>query len=204
MGGRRGPSVSIEHSPRAAGARAPTTMPRAFASVSKDMQDIMRVLSAPLRLELLMLLAQHKCSVSGLRDAMNMDMPLISKYLRILRDSGLVVCRSHKTHHVYELTDSVRVSRGPQTIRLTFSRTKGARLILDIPIDAAGPVSSPPTGDSSARSDEKSGDTKLESPRGPDARGTAEPVSTSNAADAAGSIVVKAKAPSREQRAGAD
>ncbi|MCC6270529.1 MAG: helix-turn-helix transcriptional regulator [Microbacteriaceae bacterium] len=76
------------------------------------MGDIFDVISDPNRRELLRVLLEAQLdhgqshgevSVGGLVDALGLTQPTVSKHLKVLRDSGLVVVREEGQHRFYRL-----------------------------------------------------------------------------------------------------
>ncbi len=76
------------------------------------MSDIFDVIADPNRRELLRVLlesqiehgqSQGEVSVGGLVDALGLTQPTVSKHLKVLRDSGLVVVREEGQHRYYRL-----------------------------------------------------------------------------------------------------
>ncbi len=76
------------------------------------MGDIFDVIADPNRRELLRVLLESQLdhgqgkgevSVSGLVDALGLTQPTVSKHLKVLRDSGLVVVREEGQHRFYRL-----------------------------------------------------------------------------------------------------
>ncbi|MEO7348845.1 MAG: metalloregulator ArsR/SmtB family transcription factor, partial [Terrimesophilobacter sp.] len=76
------------------------------------MGDIFDVIADPNRRELLRVLLESQLehghshgevSVGGLVDALGLTQPTVSKHLKVLRDSGLVVVREDGQHRYYRL-----------------------------------------------------------------------------------------------------
>lgn len=76
------------------------------------MGDIFDVIADPNRRELLRVLLERQLehgdnhgevSVGGLVDALGLTQPTVSKHLKVLRDSGLVVVREEGQHRFYRL-----------------------------------------------------------------------------------------------------
>jgi DNA-binding transcriptional ArsR family regulator len=66
---------------------------------------LLRALTAPIRLAVIDLLADHPYCVHELVDAIGVPQPLVSQHLRVLRGAGLVQTRRRGREVVYELTD---------------------------------------------------------------------------------------------------
>lgn len=64
-----------------------------------------KVLSEPLRLQILQYLQNGEASVSGVTRAVNSTQPNISKHLKILQDEGLVVKRQDGNTVYYRIAD---------------------------------------------------------------------------------------------------
>jgi DNA-binding transcriptional ArsR family regulator len=67
--------------------------------------NLLRALTAPIRLAVIDLLADHPYCVHELVDAIGAPQPLVSQHLRVLRGTGLVRTRRRGKEVVYELTD---------------------------------------------------------------------------------------------------
>lgn len=67
--------------------------------------ELFKVLGAPVRLAILVELAQAPRSVQGLADALHVRQPLVSQHLRILRSARLVTAQRRDRQHVYRLVD---------------------------------------------------------------------------------------------------
>ncbi|MFI6132115.1 ArsR/SmtB family transcription factor [Micromonospora sp. NPDC051141] len=69
--------------------------------------DTFAVLAEPARRRILDRLRRAESSVGDLVDALGMSQPTVSKHLRVLREAGLVTCRSAAQRRIY------RVDTGP-------------------------------------------------------------------------------------------
>src|SRR5205085_8126338 len=67
--------------------------------------DLLRALSAPVRLAIVDLLADGPRCVHELVDALGASQPLVSQHLKTLRGAGLVVTRRRGREMVYRLAD---------------------------------------------------------------------------------------------------
>jgi DNA-binding transcriptional ArsR family regulator len=67
--------------------------------------DLLRALSAPLRLALVDLLAESPRCVHELVDALAVSQPLVSQHLKTLRAAGLVATQRRGREIVYHLAD---------------------------------------------------------------------------------------------------
>ena len=67
--------------------------------------SLLRALTAPIRLAVIDLLADHPYCVHELVDAIGAPQPLVSQHLRVLRGTGLVKTSRRGREVVYELTD---------------------------------------------------------------------------------------------------
>jgi ArsR family transcriptional regulator, zinc-responsive transcriptional repressor len=67
--------------------------------------QLLRALTAPVRLAVVELLADHAYCVHELVDALGVSQPLVSQHLRVLRGAGLVSTRRRGREIVYELVD---------------------------------------------------------------------------------------------------
>jgi DNA-binding transcriptional ArsR family regulator len=66
-------------------------------------QTVFDALAEPNRRAILGLLAEHERSVGELEDRLELPQPLISKHLRVLRDTGFVEARTEAQLRVYRL-----------------------------------------------------------------------------------------------------
>jgi ArsR family transcriptional regulator, arsenate/arsenite/antimonite-responsive transcriptional repressor len=62
-------------------------------------------LSDPIRLEILTFLREGEKCVCEIVPHLNLIQPLISRHLKILRDSGLIKCRKDGTKRMYSIVD---------------------------------------------------------------------------------------------------
>ncbi len=67
--------------------------------------DLLRALSAPIRLALVDLLAESPRCVHELVDALGASQPLVSQHLKTLRAAGLVAAQRRGREIVYHLAD---------------------------------------------------------------------------------------------------
>jgi DNA-binding transcriptional ArsR family regulator len=67
--------------------------------------ELLRVLSAPARLAIVVALAQQPRFVHELVDRLGMSQPLVSSHLRVLRGAGLVSVQRQGREAVYSLAD---------------------------------------------------------------------------------------------------
>ena len=67
--------------------------------------ELLRALTAPVRLAVIELLADHAYCVHELVDALDVAQPLVSQHLRVLRGAQLVRTRRRGREMVYELVD---------------------------------------------------------------------------------------------------
>jgi ArsR family transcriptional regulator, zinc-responsive transcriptional repressor len=67
--------------------------------------QLLRALTAPIRLAVIDLLADHAYCVHELVDALDAPQPLVSQHLRVLRGARLVRTRRRGREIVYELAD---------------------------------------------------------------------------------------------------
>jgi ArsR family transcriptional regulator, zinc-responsive transcriptional repressor len=67
--------------------------------------QLLRALTAPVRLAVIDLLADRAYCVHELVDALDVPQPLVSQHLRVLRGAGLVSTRRRGREVVYELAD---------------------------------------------------------------------------------------------------
>jgi DNA-binding transcriptional ArsR family regulator len=65
--------------------------------------DAFAVLAEPTRRRILEQLRVSERSVGELADALSVSQPTMSKHLRVLRESGVVSCRTAAQHRVYRI-----------------------------------------------------------------------------------------------------
>lgn len=95
-------SLDDEHSP---GRPAPTlaaNRPRASLVAAGE---LLRALSAPVRIAIVLQLRDHERCVHELVDALGVTQPLISQHLRVLKSAGVVDGERHGREVVYRLVD---------------------------------------------------------------------------------------------------
>jgi DNA-binding transcriptional ArsR family regulator len=68
--------------------------------------QLLRALTAPIRLAVIELLADHAYCVHELVDALDVPQPLVSQHLRVLRGAGLVHTTRRGREIVYQLADT--------------------------------------------------------------------------------------------------
>ncbi len=96
------PTLDDEHSP---GRPAPTpaaTRPRATLVAAGE---LLRALSAPVRIAIVLQLREGGRCVHELVDALGVTQPLISQHLRVLKSAGVVDGQRHGREVVYRLVD---------------------------------------------------------------------------------------------------
>ncbi len=67
---------------------------------------VFHALSDPIRLEILAYLRDGEKCVCEIVPHLNLIQPLVSRHLKILKDSGLVRCRKDGTKRMYYIVDS--------------------------------------------------------------------------------------------------
>jgi ArsR family transcriptional regulator, zinc-responsive transcriptional repressor len=67
--------------------------------------ELLKVLSAPARLAIVVALAERPRPVNELVGRLDMSQPLVSQHLRVLRGARLVDVQRHGREAVYSLTD---------------------------------------------------------------------------------------------------
>jgi ArsR family transcriptional regulator len=77
---------------RVAGCCSPTLAPRLDAAAAKRLSDDLSILSHPMRLQILDLLAQRdgQICVCDLEAALPVKQPTVSHHLKLLREAGLI------------------------------------------------------------------------------------------------------------------
>ena len=68
--------------------------------------ELLKVLSAPVRLAIVTELAVQPLVVHELVDRLDMSQPLVSQHLRVLRGARLVTVERHGREAIYSLADS--------------------------------------------------------------------------------------------------
>jgi ArsR family transcriptional regulator, zinc-responsive transcriptional repressor len=86
-------------------AEAPLSVPHPDLERYDAASTLLRAVTAPIRLAVIDLLADHPYCVHELVDAIGVAQPLVSQHLRVLRGAGLVQTRRRGREIVYELTD---------------------------------------------------------------------------------------------------
>ncbi len=81
----------------------PVPLPRADVLVSAG--ELLRALSAPLRIAIVLQLREGPLCVHELVDALEVTQPLVSQHLRILKSSGVVSAHRQGREMRYELLD---------------------------------------------------------------------------------------------------
>jgi len=67
---------------------------------------VFHALSDPIRLEIVNYLRQGERCVCEIVPHLNLIQPLVSRHLKILKDSGIVQCRKDGTKRMYSIVDS--------------------------------------------------------------------------------------------------
>jgi DNA-binding transcriptional ArsR family regulator len=100
--GEEGEAVTDEasHEPAAAGA-----LERVHVDSYEPAADLLRALSAPIRLALVDLLVDSPRCVHELVDALSVSQPLVSQHLKTLRAAGLLATQRRGREVVYHLVD---------------------------------------------------------------------------------------------------
>jgi ArsR family transcriptional regulator, zinc-responsive transcriptional repressor len=86
-------------------AEGPLSVPHPNLERYEAASDLLRALTAPIRLAVIDLLADDTYCVHELVDAIGASQPLVSQHLRVLRGAGLTRTRRRGREVVYELTD---------------------------------------------------------------------------------------------------
>ena len=86
-------------------ADAPVSVPHPNLERYDAAGELLRALTAPIRLAIIDLLADQAYCVHELVDAIGASQPLVSQHLRVLRGASLVRTRRRGREMVYELTD---------------------------------------------------------------------------------------------------
>lgn len=96
------PAVEEEHSPgRPAPGPAASRSRASLAAVG----ELLRALSAPVRIAIVLQLREGERCVHELVDALGVTQPLISQHLRVLKSAGVVDGERHGREVVYRLVD---------------------------------------------------------------------------------------------------
>lgn len=67
--------------------------------------ELLRVLSAPVRLAIITRLAEGSAPVHALTEVLGLSQPLVSQHLRVLRAARLITVTAHGRERVYALAD---------------------------------------------------------------------------------------------------
>jgi ArsR family transcriptional regulator, zinc-responsive transcriptional repressor len=96
------PAVDDEHSPGRPAPGPATILPRATLDAASE---LLRALSAPVRIAIMLQLRDSERCVHELVDALGVTQPLISQHLRVLKSAGVVDGARHGREVVYRLVD---------------------------------------------------------------------------------------------------
>jgi DNA-binding transcriptional ArsR family regulator len=96
------PTLEDEHSPGRPAPAAAATRPRTTLVAASE---LLRALSAPVRIAIVLQLRDHERCVHELVDALGVTQPLISQHLRVLKSAGVVNGERHGREVVYRLVD---------------------------------------------------------------------------------------------------
>ncbi len=96
------PAVDDEHSPGRPSPAPVATRPRATLVAAGE---LLRALSAPVRIAIVLQLRDSERCVHELVDALGVTQPLISQHLRVLKSAGVVDGERHGREVVYRLVD---------------------------------------------------------------------------------------------------
>lgn len=91
-----------QHPHEHAGAPAPELPPREILDTAGE---LLRALSAPLRIAIVLQLQQSSRCVHELVDALGVPQPLVSQHLRILKQAGVVASERAGREVLYRLVD---------------------------------------------------------------------------------------------------
>jgi DNA-binding transcriptional ArsR family regulator len=80
-------------------------MPAKEENQNRFKSTVFSALSDPIRLEILTFLRDGERCVCEIVPHLNLIQPLVSRHLRILKDSGIVRCRKDKTKRMYSVVD---------------------------------------------------------------------------------------------------
>lgn len=93
--------VADRHHPASSAAQAPPPPDRVVSAAA----ELLRALSAPLRIEIVLQLREGPRCVHELVDALDVSQPLVSQHLRVLKSSGVVSALRQGREMRYELLD---------------------------------------------------------------------------------------------------
>lgn len=71
----------------------------------KSIIEIFKALSEPTRFEIVFLLREGETCACDLLDSLRISQPTLSHHMKILTNSGVVICRREKTWSFYKLND---------------------------------------------------------------------------------------------------
>ena len=74
------------------------------ADFSKE-ADILKAMGHPVRLKIVIGLANDECCVKDIWECMNLPQPVVSQHLAILRNKGIVTANRRGNRTLYHLTD---------------------------------------------------------------------------------------------------
>ena len=96
------PAVEDEHSPGRPVPGTAATRPRATLVAAGE---LLRALSAPIRIAIVLQLRHGERCVHELVDALDVTQPLISQHLKVLKSAGVVDGERHGREVLYRLVD---------------------------------------------------------------------------------------------------
>lgn len=96
------PAVEDEHSPGRPAPGPAATRPRATLVAAGE---LLRALSAPIRIAIVLQLRNGERCVHELVDALDVTQPLISQHLKVLKSAGVVDGERHGREVLYRLVD---------------------------------------------------------------------------------------------------
>ncbi|HEY3896918.1 MAG TPA: metalloregulator ArsR/SmtB family transcription factor [Pseudonocardiaceae bacterium] len=99
---RPDPAVEDEHSPGRPAPGPVATRPRATLVAAGE---LLRALSAPIRIAIVLQLRDGERCVHELVDALDVTQPLISQHLKVLKSAGVVDGERHGREVLYRLVD---------------------------------------------------------------------------------------------------
>ena len=81
-------------------------MPAKVENQNRFKSTVFNALADPIRLEILSFLRDGEKCVCEIVPQLNLIQPLVSRHLKILKDTGMVRCRKDGTKRMYSIVDS--------------------------------------------------------------------------------------------------
>ncbi len=110
--------------------RKRTSSKRSSARTNVDLGTLLSLLSGDVRRAILLELARNPREVTALAEIAEAEISVVSHNLRRLRESGLVKQTPVSRQRIYELTDSVQVTKRGGKVTISFPATAGEGVVV--------------------------------------------------------------------------